>query len=105
MNHKLGYVNVMKDHRRVPYVETNLIDLDDPSNSEATSIDPKEVCSKIEVLKKWVAKEEAKCAHLEKEREQDTLNTIIERDKLLRRMVSLKEKNKKIRRKDLIPSC
>ena len=58
MNHRLGYKNFIEDPfnpRVVPYVERNLIDLDDPANLEATSIDPKEVCSEIEVLKKWVA--------------------------------------------------
>ena len=44
MNYRLGYGNVMKDHRIVLLVETNLIDLDDPTDLEETSIDPKEVC-------------------------------------------------------------
>ena len=52
MNHRLGYGNFMKDPRIVPYMETNLIDLDDPIDSEVTSADPKEVCSEIELLKK-----------------------------------------------------
>ena len=45
MNHRLGYGNVMKDPRTVPYMEPNLMDLDDPTHSEATFVDPKEVCS------------------------------------------------------------
>ena len=96
MNHRLGYKNAFEDPfnpRVVPYMETNLIDLDDPANSKATSIDPKEVQSEIAFLKKWVAEEEAKRAHLEKEREKVTLNVIIERDDLLRMMDSLNKQN------------
>ena len=52
MNYKLGYGNAMKDHKTVPFMETNLIDLDDPIDSEATSTNPKEVCLEMEVLKK-----------------------------------------------------
>ena len=94
MNHKMAYRNAMENSfnpRQVPYVETNLIDLDDPVDSEATSIDPKEVYLEIEVLKKWVAEEDAKCIHLEKEREQATMNALIERYNFLRRMAALKE--------------
>ena len=46
MNHKLGYGNVMKDlfdPRVVLYGETNLIDLDDHTNSEVTSTNLEEV--------------------------------------------------------------
>ena len=60
MNHMLGYKNVMEDPfnpRVVPYVEKNLIDLDDPTNSEANSADRKEVYSNIGLLKKCVAEE------------------------------------------------
>ena len=74
-----------------PYTEPNLIDLDDHVDLEATSVDPKDFQSKIGFIKKWVAKEEAKCISLEKEKEQATLDAIVERDNLLRRMVSLKE--------------
>ena len=81
MNHRLGYGNAMKDHKIVPFMETNLIDLDDPTNSEVTFANPKEVCLEIEVRKKWVVEEEAKHIHLEKEREKATLNVIIERTK------------------------
>ena len=69
MNHRLGYGNAMKDPRIVPYMEANPIDLDDLVDSEATFVDPKEVCSEIEHLKKWVPKEETKRIHFEKERE------------------------------------
>jgi hypothetical protein len=46
MNHRLGLKSSFEDHfnpRAIPYMETNLIDLDDPANSEVTSADPKEV--------------------------------------------------------------
>ena len=66
---------------------------------DTASVDPKEVCSKIEVLKKWVVEEEAKHVHLEKEREKTTLKAIIETYNLLRRMVALKRKNKKLEEK------
>ena len=72
MNRRLGFKSSFEDPfnpREVPYMETNLIDLDDPGDSEATSADPKEVQSEIGVLKKWVAEEEAKRIRLEKERE------------------------------------
>ena len=91
MNHRSGYGNSMKDHRMVPCAETNLIDLDDPTDSNATFLDPKEVYSEIGLLKKWVVEEEAKNAHLEKEREQATMNALIERDNFLRRMGALKD--------------
>lgn len=55
--------------RVAPYMEPNLIDLDDPADSEATSADSKEVQSEIGFLKKWIAEEEAKRIRLEKERE------------------------------------
>lgn len=98
MNHRLAYKNATENSfnpRPTPYVETNLIDLNDHVDLEATSTDPKEVYSEIEVLKKWGAEEEAKRIHLEKEKEQATVNALIERDNLLRRIVSLKEQNKK----------
>lgn len=80
MNHRFGYKIVMEDPfnpRIVPYMETNLIDYEDPIDSEATAVDPKEVYPEIGVLNKWVAEEEAKHAHLEKERDKATLNSII----------------------------
>ena len=50
----------------VSYIQPSLIDLDDPIDSKATSIDPKELQSEIGFLKKWVAEEEAKRISLEK---------------------------------------
>lgn len=44
MNQRLGYRNSVDttfNPRQVLYVETNLIDLDDPVDSEATFVDPK----------------------------------------------------------------
>ena len=72
-------------------MEPNLIGLDDPTNSEATSTDPKELQLEVSFLKKWVTKEEDKNICLEKEKEKATLDVIIERDNLLRRMTSLNE--------------
>ena len=43
MNYRLGYGNTMKDHRSIPFMETNLIDLDDLADSEATFANPKGV--------------------------------------------------------------
>ena len=99
MNHRLGCKSSFGDPfnpRVVPYMEPNLIDLDDPTDSKATSIDPKEVQLEIGFFNKWVTKEESKHAHLEKEREQATLEALVERDNLLRRMPNLKEQNKKL---------
>lgn len=99
MNYRLGFRSSFDktfNPRATPYVEPNLIDLDDPADSETTSANPKEVHSKIGSLKKWIAEEEAKCIHLEKEKEQASLDATIERDALLTRMVSLKEQNKKL---------
>ena len=80
-------------------MQPNLIDLDDPIDSEATSIDPKELQLDIGLLKKWVAEEEAKQIRLGKEKAQVILDAIVERDSLLRRMVALKEQNKKLSEK------
>ena len=77
--------------KAISHTKPNLIDLDEPIDSEATSIDPKELQSEIGFLKKLIGEEEAKCISLEKEKEQVTLDAIVERDNLLRRMVTLKE--------------
>ena len=53
-NYRLGYGNVMKDRRTIPFVETNLIDLDDHVDLEENYVDPKEVHLEIEVVKKWL---------------------------------------------------
>jgi hypothetical protein len=53
-------------------------------------------------LKKWVAEEDAKRIHLEKEREQATMNAIIERDSFLIRMATLKEKNKRLEERNSV---
>ena len=105
MNHRLGSRSAFEDPfnpRVVQYMETNLIDLDDLTDLEATSVDPKEVRSEIGILKKWVAKEKTKWIHLEKEKEQATLDTTIERGNLLRRMDALKEQNKKLEERTLV---
>lgn len=99
MNHRLGYKNTLDvffNLRQTPYVEINLIDLDDPVDSEATYANPEEVYLEIEILKRRVVREDAKFIHLEKEKEKDTINSLIERDNLLRRMVALKEHNRKL---------
>ena len=46
MNHRLGSRSAFEDPfnpRAIPYIENNLIYLDDPTDSEAISIDPKKV--------------------------------------------------------------
>ena len=45
MKHRLGLKSSFGDPlnpRAIPHIEPNLIDLDEPANSEATSTDPKE---------------------------------------------------------------
>ena len=63
MNQRLSARNPSQNpfiSKDVSYTQPNLIDLDDPINSEATSIDPKELQSEIGFLRKWVVEEEAK---------------------------------------------
>ena len=59
--------------------------MDDPIDSEATFLDPKELQLEIGFLSKWVAKEEAKKIHSRKEKEQVILDAIVERDSLLKK--------------------
>ena len=72
MNQRLGpkssFGNPLNS-KAVSYTQPNLINLDDPIDSKATSVDPKELQSEIGFLRKWVAKEEAKHSHLEKDKE------------------------------------
>ena len=75
----------------VSYTQPNLIDLDDPIDSKATFVDPKELQLEIGFLKKWVPKVGTKWVHLGKEKEQIILDAIFERDSLLRRIAALKE--------------
>ena len=94
MNKKLGPKSSFGDpfnSKYVSYLQANLIDLGDPIDSKANSIDPKELQSEIGFLKKWIVEEEAKHISLEKEKEKATLDVIVERDNLLRRMVALKK--------------
>ena len=67
MNQRLGLKSSFGDpfnSEDFSYIQPNLIDLDDPIELEATSVDPKELQQEIGFLKKWVAKEEAKCISL-----------------------------------------
>ena len=69
VNQRLGPKSSFGDpfnSKVVSSTQPNLKDLDDPINSEATFVDPKELQSKIGFLKKWVAEEEAKRISLEK---------------------------------------
>ena len=52
--------------------------------------------NEVEVLRKRVAEEDAKHLHLEKERQKAIINAILEREALMRRMVSLQEHNKRL---------
>ena len=63
MNHRWGYKNNLEaifNFRQVPYVERNLIDLDDRADLETTYADPDELLPKNEILRKKVTKEDAK---------------------------------------------
>ena len=103
MKQRLSLENSSKNpfiSKVISYTQPNLIDLDDPIDSEATSVDPKKLQSEIGFLKKWVVEEEAKHSHLEKDKERLTLDAIVERDSLLRRMATLKEQNKKLTEKN-----
>ena len=51
--------------------------------------------NELEILRKKVAKEDAKCMHLEKEKEKITINALLEREALMRRMVSLQDHNRR----------
>ena len=48
------------------FIETNLIDLSDPISSKDTKIDHDDFLVEVEVVRKKVAEEGAKCLHLEK---------------------------------------
>ena len=72
--------------RQGPYV-ANLVDL------EVTTTDPKDLFLELVLLRRRVVEEEPKHIRLEKEKEQITLNTLIERDKFLSRMDFLQEQN------------
>lgn len=81
---------------QIPYVERNLIDLDDPVDSETTFVDPDELMSEIETLRRNFVEEDVKFIHLEKEKEVIAMNALIEREAFLRGMEALKEKNRKL---------
>lgn len=84
--------------RQGPYV-ANLIDLDDLLDSKASTANLEDLFPELVLLWMRVVEEEAKHIPLEKEKEKITLNTLIERDTLLRRMASLQEKNKRLEEK------
>ena len=50
----------------------------------------------LEMLRKRVTKEDARHLHLEKERERATMNALLERESLLKRMNALQEHNKRL---------
>ena len=52
--------------------------------------------SELQVLRKKVAKEDEKCMSLEKEKEKETINVILEREVHMRRMTTLQEHNKRL---------
>lgn len=52
--------------------------------------------AQLEILKEKVEKEDAKWLHLIKEKEKITMNSLFERDALLRRMALLQEQNRKL---------
>ena len=63
---------------------------------EATTANLDELLAKVEILRKKVVEEDARCISLEKEKENITMNALIERENLSRRMVTLQEQNKKL---------
>ena len=72
-----------------------MIDLDTTMmDSNDTSIEQNELMDELE-MRKRVAEEDAICLHLEKERERTTMNALLERESLLRRMNALQEHNKR----------
>ena len=74
----------------IPFVEKNLLDLDIITiDSDDTSVGQNELMDELEVLRKEVAKEEERCSQLEKEKEKTTMNALLERESLLRRMNTL----------------
>lgn len=103
VDHSWGYRENMErgfSPGQEPYV-ANLMDFD-PIESEAATTDHEELIPQLVLLKKQVEDEEAKHLLLEKEKEKIIMNSIIERDSLLRRMASLQEKNKNWRRNPLV---
>ena len=67
-----------------------MIDLDTTTlDSDDTSIEQNELMDELKVLRKKVAEEDARHLHLEKEREKTTMNALLERESLLRRMNAL----------------
>ena len=65
-------------------------------DSDDTSIEKNELMDELEVFKKRVAEEEARRLHLEKEKEKTTMNALLERESLLRRMNALQGYNKEL---------
>ena len=66
------------------------------NDSTSTTANPNELMDELEMLRKMVAREDAKCLHLEKEKENITMNSLFEREALLRQMASLQEQNKRL---------
>ena len=81
----------------ISFAEKNLIDLDIiTTDSDDTSVGQNELMDELEVLRKMVAEEESKRLLLEKEKEKATMNALLERDSLLRRMSALQGYNKEL---------
>ena len=81
----------------IPFTERNLIDLDvSTTDFDSIFVDPDELMAKLEVLRKKKTKEDVKFLRLEKEKEKITMNTLLERESLQRRMVASKENNKRL---------
>lgn len=92
-----GHMDTSCNPRQSPY-DVNLMDFDAP-NYEITTTDHEELYPKLVLLRKRVTEEEARHMRLEKDKEKIILNSIIERDNLMRMMTSLQERNKKLEEK------
>ena len=63
---------------------------------DETTIAHEELMSELEMLRKRVVEEDARCLQLEKERAKATINALLEREALMRRMVALQEHNRRL---------
>ena len=65
-------------------------------DSDDTSVEQHSLMDELRVLRKRVAKEDVRCLNLEKERERATINALLERESLMRRMNALQEHKKRL---------
>lgn len=73
--------------------KVNLIDLDDTSSFDVTLPDPKDVFGDINSLRREIQKQAEFRVKREKEREVELRNAVIERDRLMRQLATMKLMN------------